>query len=154
MDSKWGLWPVGPLGTAGCCGGPTTYGQGMTIDWDQVNEAITTVAPGIIGVASDLVQQRKQTLTGLQNQRAKLQKKLDKSSNPYDQANLRDQIATLDMQIAQLQLALASDAPPSALDDALANSTPDYNLTPIILGGVAVIGIGIVATALLTRKKG
>jgi len=126
----------------------------MTIDWDQVNEAITTVAPGIIGVASDLVQQRKQTLTGLQNQRAKLQKKLDKSSNPYDQANLRDQIATLDMQIAQLQLALASDAPPSALDDALANSTPDYNLTPIILGGVAVIGIGIVATALLTRKKG
>ena len=150
MDNKWGLWPVGPLGAAG---GPGSYGQGLTIDWDQVNEAITKVAPGIIGVASDLVQQRKQTLAGLKNQRAKLQKKLDKSSNPYDQANLRDQIGTLDMQIGQLEMALLADAPASALDEALANSTPDYNLTPIILGGVAVIGIAIIATALLTRKK-
>ena len=144
-----GLWPVGPLGACHVCG-PGKLGA---IDWEELERGIRTVVPTVVGVATDLVQSRKNSLTGLGNKKAKLQKKLAKTSNPYDQANIAEQIKQIDAQIEALQYAISTDAPPSALDEQLEDSQPNASPVPWILGGIVLVGVGGTLIWVLTKGK-
>ena len=144
-----GLWPVGPLGACPVCG-PGTLGA---VDWDELERGISTVVPTVFDVASDLIQKRKNSLTGLQNKKAQLQKKLAKKSNPYDKANLEKQIKQIDAQIDALQYAISTDAPPSALDEQLEQSQPGASPVPWILGGIVLVGVGGTLIWALTKGK-
>ena len=91
-------------------------------------------------------------MVGLQNQMAKLQKKLAKTTNPYDRANLEAQIQQIAQQMENLQAAIDTNAPPSALDTQLEQSKPGASPLPWVIGGLALAGLVGVSIWAVTRK--
>jgi hypothetical protein len=122
------------------------------IDWDEINRGINVLAPTVIGIGSDLIQKRKNSMSGLQSQMAKLKKKLDKTTNPYDRANLEAQINQIAQQMENLQAAIDTNAPPNALDTQLEQSKPGASPLPWVLGGLALVGVVGVSIWAITRK--
>ena len=147
MIGSFGLWPVGPLGSS------HTSSVGA-VDWDQVATAFSTLAPPVVGVVSDLTRKRKESLTGLTNERARLEKKLSKAKTSWDREKYSDQIEAVDAQIAALQAAISTDAPESSLDIQLEQNKPTTgNPLPFVLGGIAVLGLGGLLVWSLTKKE-
>ncbi len=148
MNGNFGLWPVGPLGGPGYFHPPLG-----AVDWDQISAGFSTLAPQVVGVISDLTRKRKESLQGLLNEKARLEKKLSKAKTTWDRDKYRQQIEVIDGQITALQNAISTDAPESSLDLQLEENKPTTgNPVPFILGGVAVLGLGGLLVYTLTRK--
>ena len=107
--------------------------------------------PKVIGLFGDLTEKRKNSLTGLYNQKAKLEKKISKARTQYIKDSFISQLAHIDKQIALLQNALETGAPEGDADNL---KSPKGSPVPWILGGILLVGtVGVVAYA-LTRERG
>ena len=147
MIGSLGLWPVGPLGVPGSWNPP--LGE---VDWDQIDQALTVFGPHVVGTVTELTRKRKESLSGLLSEKARLQKKLSKANTSWDRDKYTDQIAIVDGQISALESAISTGAPPSSLDKHLEENTPGASAVPFVLAGVAVIGLGALLVWSLTKK--
>jgi hypothetical protein len=122
------------------------------VNWDQVSQGVNVLLPQVVGVISDLTRKRKESLAGLINEKARLQKKLSKATTTWDRDKYSEQIAAVERQIIALETAISSDAPPSALDEQLQKSKPQAGALPWVIGGLAVVGLGGLLVWKLTQK--
>jgi hypothetical protein len=158
-----GLWPVGPLGSFGRYG-ITDEELAEQFQFKPVVDEIvveqqkqpwqppkwaTDLLPQIVGATADLLNQRKNSLTGLYKKRANLQQKLAKAKNVYQMQSFKSQIAHVETQIRALEEAVATQAPAGAVDTEVRKGNP----VPWIIGGLVLAGVVGTTVFLVTRNE-
>lgn len=111
--------------------------------------AALTAVPALIGtgvkIASDISAKRG-TLEGLQKQLTSEQGKLAKAKNTDELVKITGKINSLKAQIANLQAEIAAASGPQF-------QPTQVSYTPLIVGGIALVGLVAVVLLVAPRKK-